>query len=259
MSLSGTLSELRAGLLDLVFAPACVACRGPVSTAEPERVICRPCWSRVRPLPEPRCPRCWEPLSRPSLDGGCPFCARIPPRVRVVRSAFLMEDPAREMVHALKYLRWAAAARPMGARMAALAFPEDVLEEVRYVVPVPTSRSHLRRRGYNQAELLAAEVARRMGAELRADLLLREGGATQTNLHPDERRANVASAFSASAGAGAHLAGEHILLVDDVWTTGATAIACAGVLAAAGARVVSVLTFARVPANPDRIERLRPR
>lgn len=259
MSLTGTLSELRAGLLDLVFAPACVACRGPVSTALSERVICRPCWSRVRPLPEPRCPRCWEPLTGAAGAGSCQLCDRIPPRVRVIRSACLMEDPAREMVHALKYLHWAVAAVPMGDRMAALPFPEDVREEARFVVPVPTSASHLRKRGYNQAELLAAKVARRMGAEVRADLLLREGGATQTNLHPDERRANVASAFSASVGAREHLEGEHILLVDDVWTTGATAIACAGVLAAAGARVISVLTFARVPANPDRIERLRPR
>ena len=73
---------------------------------------------------------------------------------------------------------------------------------------------------------------------------------TQTGLHPAERRANVAGAFAVPAERGTRLAGAHILLVDDVWTTGATALACAEALWEGGARVVSVITFAR--ALPDR-------
>jgi predicted amidophosphoribosyltransferase len=71
------------------------------------------------------------------------------------------------------------------------------------------------------------------------------GASSQTTLQPAARQANVAGAFAAEDGAEADLAGEHVLLVDDVLTTGATVIACSGALVEAGARCVSVLTFAR--------------
>ncbi|HEX2090961.1 MAG TPA: hypothetical protein VHG28_01115, partial [Longimicrobiaceae bacterium] len=84
-------------------------------------------------------------------------------------------------------------------------------------------------------------------------LLVRERATdTQTALHPAERRANVAGAFTVPDGRRGALPGEHLLLVDDVWTTGATAVACARALLGAGARVVSVVTFARVQPELDR-------
>jgi ComF family protein len=115
------------------------------------------------------------------------------------------------------------------------------------VVPVPTSRTRLRERGYNQAALLAEGFAARTGRAYRPDLLARtRSTASQTSLHPGDRRANVARAFAApGAGAANALLGEHVVLVDDVWTTGATALSCAEALREAGARAVSVVTFAR--------------
>jgi ComF family protein len=159
----------------------------------------------------------------------------------------------RALVHALKYRGWEAAAGPMAARMAALEWPAEVRRELSLVVPVPTSRARRRERGYNQAELLAGALAARRGL-LHAPWLLRRtrATATQTALHPGERRANVARAFAVPAGAEEELRGEHVLLVDDVWTTGATALACASALLEAGARVTSVVTFARVVPELDR-------
>jgi ComF family protein len=247
-------SDLRAGLLDLLFAPVCVGCHSPISTRERERVVCRTCWARSRPIPSPRCDRCFAPcVVAPGVEPRCTECADLPPAVRVVRSAYVMDGPVRDLVYALKYRGWEAAARPMAARMAALPFPLDVEEEVQRVVPVPLSGVRLRERGYNQAALLARAVAERKGWSCEPGMLVRSRATeTQTNLHPAERKANVAGAFAVPSGHRVRASGEHILLVDDVWTTGATATACAEALLQAGARVVSVLTFARALPDLDR-------
>lgn len=180
----------------------------------------------------------------------CPTCATLPPAVRSVRSLFVMAGPARNLVHALKYSGWHAVARPMGRRMARLPAPAEVSEEVSMVVPVPVSITRLRERGYNQAEKLATAVADEMGLENGALVLERTRSTnTQTTLHPTERRANVAGAFRVRDSHAGALRRQHVLLVDDVWTTGATALACASALTQAGARAVSVLTFGR--ALPD--------
>lgn len=240
------------GLADLVFAPVCVACRQAIPTSSTERVVCSACWSRATPLPAPRCGRCWSPT--PPGRGGdlrsCDVCRQFEPGVRALRSAYRMTGSVREMVHALKYGGWEVVAGEMAERLANVPLPQDVREEANVVVPVPTTPRRRRNRGYNQAEKLAAAFARRTGRELRADVLVRVANSgTQTSLHPAERRANVARAFAVAPERFAGLHGSHLLLLDDVWTTGATSLACAAELLEAGARVVSVVTFAR--ALPD--------
>ena len=246
--------DLWTGALDLVFAPVCVACREPIDTADSARIVCRLCWLKCRPLPVTKCPRCWTPLPwdrEPSPT--CDTCRPWPASVRAIRSAFAMGDVPRRLVHALKYRGWEAAAVPMAARMARMEFPADVEREAGIVVPVPTSTARRRERGYNQAELLARALAARTGRTLDPRLLARtRATATQTALHPGERRANVARAFSVPAGLGAELRGEHVIVVDDVWTTGATALACVDALLEAGARLASVATFARVVPELER-------
>jgi ComF family protein len=243
----GWVRELARGVLDLVYAPICVACGAAISPALDERLVCGRCWSLCLPIPLPRCRRCWHPLRRTAEPGAvCTECESLPPALRVVRSAFVLSETSRSLVHALKYRGWHALGRAMGRRMARLDVPQDVRDEARLVVPVPIGRARLRERGYNQAERLADGVAAHLGLALRPTLLQRSRfTGSQTALHPTERRANVAGAFRVDAGERESITGEHVLLVDDVWTTGATALECTSALLAAGARAVSVLTFAR--------------
>jgi ComF family protein len=146
--------------------------------------------------------------------------------------------------------------------MASVAWPAEVEAETELVVSVPLARVRRRERGYNQAELLGADFASRKGWRFAPELLERTRSAgSQTTLHPSERRANVAGAFRVPESGCEMLAGRHIMVVDDVWTTGATALSCADTLLAAGARAVSVLTFARalpeLEGNTRRAERAR--
>jgi len=110
------------------------------------------------------------------------------------------------------------------------------------LAPIPLTESKSRRRGYNQAAKLTEALARRLGWSWRDDLLvrLREGG-TQTALTPQARAANVAEAFKGTATAD----GLRVLVVDDVFTTGATLTAAVQALDTAGARAVAGVTFAR--------------
>jgi predicted amidophosphoribosyltransferase len=109
------------------------------------------------------------------------------------------------------------------------------------LVPVPLGARRRRSRGYNQSERLAAALGARLGLPLRTDLLARERETTtQTALTPEARRANVADAFTARG----RVAGR-LVLVDDVFTTGATLLAAAAALAGAGAERVEAVTFGR--------------
>ena len=135
--------------------------------------------------------------------------------------------------------------------MARLSWPPDVLRERSLLVPVPLAPSRLRERGYNQSALLARALAPRWGVPVLEALTRTRATATQTRLTPGDRLRNVAGAFVATVPKGA-LAGEHVVLVDDVVTTAATLNSCATALFEGGARIVSYVTFGRARAAGDR-------
>ena len=252
------LPNLVSGVLDLVFAPICVCCRGAIPASSRERLVCGLCWARARPIPFPRCERCWTPLpdSSPGTDPACRLCPELRPALRAVRSAYVLDGPVRSLVHALKYQGWYSVARLMGARMATLAWPREVEQDARVVVPVPLSRARARERGYNQAAMLARALAAAKAWECEENALERaRSSGSQTTLHPGERRANVAGAFRARSEIQHRLEFKHVVVVDDVWTTGATALACGEALLEAGARAFSVLTFARALPELERREK----
>jgi ComF family protein len=234
--------------LDLVLPRACVSCERPLDGAEPG-VVCGRCWSRLRPMPAPRCERCGHPVDR----YGCQWCPQLPPYVRAARSVcWTHVGTGTAIVHALKYGAWTAVADGMAERMSRLAWPHDVVEERAALVPVPLAPSRERERGFNQSALLAGALARRWNVPVWHDAVVRtRATATQTRLTPEERRDNVSDAFGAAA-SGVRVAGAHLILVDDVLTTGATLNACAASLFAAGARTLSYVTFGRAPAAGDR-------
>jgi ComF family protein len=142
----------------------------------------------------------------------------------------------------------------MSQRMARLSWPRDVGEERAAIVPVPLARSRKRERGYNQSELLALEIGRLWNVPVWSESVTRERATrTQTELTPGERLSNVAGAFRVRENAAQKLRGAHVIVVDDVVTTGATLGACALALFEAGARIISYLTFGRAAASGDRL------
>jgi ComF family protein len=169
--------------------------------------------------------------------------------VRAARSAcWLPGGTAGRIVHALKYDGWRGVAGEMAERMARLDWPRDVVEERRAIVPVPLAPSRERERGFNQSALLAQALAQRWEIPDWSDVLCRTRSTrTQTRLTPEARRRNVSGAFRIAPGAAPRLRGAHVVLVDDVVTTGGTVAACAAVLTQAGVEVRAVIAFARTP------------
>jgi competence protein ComFC len=168
------------------------------------------------------------------------------------RSALLFAGPVRHWIHELKY-RGATALASLGGeplescyRAARSTWPEAAA-----LVPVPLHAARRRERGFNQAELLVLELARRVGVPLVPVLTRSKSTAPQVGLAPAERRANVLGAFQLQEQLGAFCRGRSLLLVDDVLTTGSTLESAAGVLLQAGASSVYAITAARALPGRD--------
>lgn len=225
-----SLAELERWLLPA----ACLLCDAPVAPRDDDALVCALCRSRWRPVPGPLCDRCGQPAFG---DLACRICVDWQGGLRRVRSAVWLEESARLAVHRLKYDGWWRVAESLAEAMRDL---EPLTGQVS-LIPIPLGARRARERGYNQSERIATALARRIGVPLRADLLRRtRETTTQTALTPEARRANLAGAFEA-----ADARGVAAVLVDDVFTTGATLVAAAAALAAAGAASVDGVTFAR--------------
>ncbi len=162
-------------------------------------------------------------------------------QIERIRSAVYFEGVLREAVHRLKYYGRTILAEPLGDLMAVYWTQHPMPADV--IVPVPLHTARLRERGYNQAALLAREMARQVGLALNEQTLVRQRAtASQVKLDARQRRENVHDAFRCSGDA---LTGKQVLLIDDVCTTGATLAACAVALHEGGARSVQALTLAR--------------
>jgi ComF family protein len=232
-------------ILDLLLPASCCYCNEPLRDP-PVPCFCGSCWADLAPLIGPACPRCGSPFPSPeslsaSPDHECGSCRNDPPVFDQAVAAGLFEGQLREAIHRYKYGPLRALGRPLAGWMCGRI---GLSGRIDAVMPVPLHRSRLRQRGFNQALLLARGVSERFGLALRYDELLRvRPTRPQVELAGRERSANVQGAF-ALRDPGV-VTGLHILLVDDVLTTGATMNECSRVLKDAGAAAVTALTLAR--------------
>lgn len=237
---------------DFFLPRICVACERPADGRD-AGLVCALCWSRLAYLAAPQCSRC----GHPTAGRRCGFCEAFPPFVRAVRSVcWVPHEVGSAVVHSLKYHRWTGTAHDMAARMARLDWPRDVVAERAALVPVPLAAPRERERGFNQAALLCDALSAHWPIPVWRDVIGRTRATrSQTRLTPGERSANVHGAFAVPdgpRGARNRLRGRHLVLVDDVLTTGATLNACATALFDAGARTISYVTFGRARASGDR-------
>ncbi len=219
-------------MLELLFPPRCIDCR------QVGAWLCDECLGQIAYVESPLCIRCGNAVV---THGLCARCRTTPLQIDRIRSAVYFEGVLREAMHRFKYGQLTALARPLGDLLVTYwkqhPMPIDV------IVPVPLHTIRLRERGYNQAALLAREMARQAGLAVDERTLLRQRStAPQVELDVEQRKENVHGAFRCSSDA---LAGKHVLLIDDVCTTGATLEACAVAVQGGGAHTVWALTLAR--------------
>ncbi len=198
----------------------------------------------VRFLADPLCQRCGIPMENAS-ESACPHCLAEPPAYGQARAAFLYEDGSRDLILRLKHAD-ALAGVPVLAHW--LQRPgAEMLRRAEWLVPVPLHWRRLFHRRYNQSAELARALARASRVPMLPDGLTRTRQTpSQGNLSRRQRQRNVRDAFAVTLRHRGRIAGKHIVLIDDVMTTGATASACASALLAAGAAGVDVLCLARV-------------
>jgi ComF family protein len=189
------------------------------------------------------CVDCKTPfLNRFPLDdeGRCSLCRLGLVGFDTVYTFGSYADTLRQLIHLFKYNQIRPLARPLGA-LIARAIPREHRFDL--IIPMPLHWKKRWSRGYNHSELLAKEIARRWGVPIRKIVRRVKATAPQAGLSNSKRRLNVRGAFAVRKGL--KLKGLRVLLIDDVFTTGATASACANVLKRAGASHVAVATVAR--------------
>jgi ComF family protein len=241
------LTTIARDLANFVYPPACAVCRAPIDS--PDERFCGECGAAISGLAgSPACGLCGAPIPEGSA---CPFCngAGVAPFERIVALGAFRE-PLRKMVHEMKYRhRW-----PVAEILADAMFEQPrirrVLDEIDVLVPVPLYWSRQIGRGYNQADALARQLARRcQGVFVKYPIVRLKNTSAQTSVYAAaDRAANLRLAFGLVNGKS--ISGKRVALVDDVITTGSTVKAAARAIKQAGP--ASIRGIAVAIADPRR-------
>ena len=229
-------------ILDFIFPPRCPICGELVSG---HGQICISCWNKFNWLGDPKCARCGYPFPA-NLERAktmlCSDCIGNITKLDWARAACAYDDASREMMLAFKHGGKLQNGIPMSRAMTPLLRELPVKEVI--VMPVPLAYRRLWKRGYNQASILARPIAKRLGAPVDYDSVRRIHRADMGHKNKDQRKRNIAGVFRIVRPD--KIRGHAVLLVDDVFTTGATMNELAKVLKKAGAKWVGGITFCRI-------------
>jgi len=235
--------------LSSVFFPAPCRICGAILTNASLIPICEPCLNGFVAVPDPMCQRCGRPfisaVAGEALQPLCRLCRHELFAFQRARSFGVYDDALSSAIVLLKYEGVRRLGEWFAARLADMVGRDPKAWQADIVIPVPLHPDRLRERGYNQAELLARPLAKRLGLKFGSYLLVRtRPRPEQLVLSRTERWSSVRGAYATREGAAVD--NLRILLVDDVLTTGATLDSCSRALRKAGADAVLALTIARV-------------
>lgn len=229
------------GLLDLLLPPRCLSCGATIGG---EGELCPACWRAITFLGAPHCVCCGLPFPYDAGEAAlCGACLREPPHYDRARAVFRYDEASRGLVLAFKHGDRTHSAPAYGRWMRRAG--AELLAEADLLVPVPLHWTRLFARRYNQSALLAHAIHAAGGPAVAPDWLVRRRRTpSQGHRNATARAENVRAAFALRDGRS--VAGQRLVLIDDVFTTGATIAECARVLRRAGAARIDVLTLARV-------------
>lgn len=234
-----------AKLIELLLYPSfCRLCSEALD--EPgERVVCRACLARLVPRRGPSCPVCGRFHEGAEEDHVCSRCLDRAPAFSVHRSCGAYGGTLKDLVLLFKYRKFAPLSRPLAAYAAVCTGGDTGLwDGADFLVPVPLHPARRRERGFNQARLLARDLAGLRGMTVLEGCLVKTRNVPpQAGLHAADREKNVKNAYAVKRRR--KIEGKTLVLIDDVSTTGATIRECARVLVEAGAREVRAITLAR--------------
>ncbi|MBP7340817.1 MAG: ComF family protein [Syntrophaceae bacterium] len=230
---------------DVLFPPLCLSCRRVVEGVPPP-VFCADCLGRISFLSGSRCPVCGVLFpDSPAGDHLCGDCLASPPFFSRARAAVVYQGILSDAIHRFKYGRDIPTGGALARFLADCPFDDLDWRRCDAILPVPLHKKRLRERGFNQSLLLARALGKKHGVAVDFSLLKRRKFTlTQTGLSRQEREKNIKGAFEASRAG--QIADKNLIVVDDVYTTGATVNECARILKHNGATDVAVVTLARV-------------
>ncbi len=239
---AGSIQPLLGRLTDLLLPPVCIACRTRIGS---HGLLCGACFAKIDFIAPPICARLGIPLPYDAGEGALSAAAiASPPVYDRARAAARYSDTMRELIQSFKY-RDRQEGLSLFARWLSRAGAE-LLADADLIVPVPLYPSRLWWRRFNQSAMLAIALGRLAGVPVDCFALRRVRRTTsQVGLSAEQRRRNVAGAFRVDRSGISRVGGKHVVIVDDVITTGATADACARALKRAKAASVDVLALAR--------------
>jgi ComF family protein len=231
------MTSLFGQLLDLIFPPRCAICR-----KKGQKMICDDCLSKVAYIKPTICRVCGKPRDKYFAGDLCEDCSKEGMPFEIARSVVLYDGVIKEAIHKFKFEGKKALSPILGRFLVEhLDRGEIPVKKIDVVIPLPLSRKRFRQRGYNQTELLAKEISGHYSIDVDISSLKKVKDITpQFELSRVNRLLNIKGAFSCSP-----LTGKNVLLIDDIYTTGATVREASGSLKAAGAKSVYVLTLAR--------------
>ncbi len=217
---------------DLLFPPRCVICDEVVPIGE---MICGNCRRYIKPIEEPRCMRCGKKIED-ETEEYCLDCSRKNRGYIKGYPCFDYVSPVSNSVLRMKYHDRPEYASFYGKEIALLFGNEFKSMKIEALIPVPLHKNRLRKRGYNQAELIAVSLSREVGIPVRDDILYRESETVaQKKLSNEEREKNLSNAFVARE---IKNVPQRVVIVDDIYTTGATIGASAKALRSIGIKEI---------------------